>query len=443
MPLRVRCTTILTSASCLVGLTLAPCDAIADDLTIETTEQESWPAAVAKLQTDRNSEGTTLHVVVKDDRGSRLACGTYAIAIDGPGAEAFGSGGCNSETNATSVRLLHRTELFSHDDRVPRPRAPRILVQRVQVGAAAGGARQTGGSVISCTAEVRPFVDDLESGARVALTPGRYELRVKNPDVEVKSMSDGWRLVGHAATSADVGYDVYDGKRNEVVFHDRVKMACEGDVGVSADATPVRGSESAPQPWNPVTVDTRASRDADSVTPANASGDWDGRAWTVSVFAGPAYMRPSGQTFTSGSTSVDASVFGLGNVTAMAVGLSVTYERTGIYSSLGGHVTYVGVNDWSLFEYGVMSTIAASLHFGDVSAYLGPHVALGSYELTGVAGASWATPAAFSLGAATGVRVHFRDDGGKAWVLGGEIVAPVVGAEPWLFVASIGWGGAI
>jgi hypothetical protein len=132
----------------------------------------------------------------------------------------------------------------------------------------------------------------------------------------------------------------------------------------------------------------------------------------------------------------------LDNVAATGLGLSVSYERPGVYSSIGGQLTYVKVNDWSLFECGVMSTVAAAIHAGDVSIYLGPHVALGAYQLSGVGGADWTTPAAFSVGAATGLRLHLRDDGGKAWVLGGEVVAPVVGNEPWFFVASLGWGGA-
>jgi hypothetical protein len=424
------------------AICLAPTLAHADDLRIESIEQGTWPAAVAAAQLDRDSEGKTIHVVVKDDQGRRLACGEYSIAIDGPGADAFGSSGCDPETNATSVRVLHRAALFDHNDRVPRPRAPRIMAQRVQVGAAAGGAKQSGGSVVSCTADVRPFVDDLESGGRVALTPGRYELRVTNPDLDVRALPDGWRLTSHAGGARDVPYEVYDGKRNEVVFRDRVKMACEGDGAGSVDdvpATSVRTID-ASGAGSDSTVRLDTGRPGDSDKPA--SGDWDGHAWTFSVFGGPAYMHPSGQSFSSGGQTQDASVFGLGSVASTAIGLNVAYERPGIYTSLGGQAAYVSVNGFSLFEYGVMSTVAAALHVGDTTIYLGPHVGLGAYQLTGVSGTDWSGAPAFSVGAAAGFRLHLRGDDAKAWVFGGEVVAPVAGPEPWFFVASLGWGGA-
>jgi hypothetical protein len=135
-------------------------------------------------------------------------------------------------------------------------------------------------------------------------------------------------------------------------------------------------------------------------------------------------------------------VFGLSNAATTAVGLSGVYERPGIYTSLGAQFAYLKVNDFSLLEYGVMSTVAAALHIRDTTLYLGGHAGLGQYQLTGVAGANWSTAAAFSVGAATGVRVHLRDESGHAWVVGGEVVAPLLGGEPWFVFASIGWGGA-
>jgi hypothetical protein len=428
-------------ASCL-AIGLASRAARADDLRIETIEHGTWPAAVAHLQRDRDSEGSTVHVVVKDDQNQRLKCGTYSLAMDPASAEAFTTAGCDEDTNATSIRLIRRSALFTHDDRVPHPRAPRIQAQRVQVAAAAGGAQQSGGSVVSCTADVRPFIDNLESGSRAALTPGRYELRVKNPDVDVTPVEGGWRLVSHATGTADVVYDVYDGKRNEVVFHDHVRMACEGDASASPGETqpPVHSIEPARVT---ALIDEGSSHDgAGSEGPAGTRKEWNGHAWTLNVMAGPAYMRPSGLNFSSGGVTEAASVFGLNDVAATAVGISGSYERPGIYTSIGGQLAYVKVNDWSLIEYGVMSTVAAALHISDTTLYLGPHVALGSYTLGGVSGTNWSTPAGFSLGAATGVRVHFRDQSNNAWVVGGEVVAPVVGGAPWLFLASIGFGGA-
>jgi hypothetical protein len=413
----------------------------ADDLRIETVEHGTWPAAVAHLQRDRQSEGSTIHVVVKDGQNQRLKCGTYTLGMDSAGAEAFAAAGCDEETNATSIRLLHRSALFTHDDRVSRPRAPQIQAQRVQVASAAGGAQQSGGSVVSCTADVRPFIDDLEGGSRAALTPGRYELRVKNPDVDVTVVEGGWRLVSHLTGSADVGYDVYDGKRNEVVFRDHVRMACEGDSrGSTADSpTAVHTVD----PTRLVALVDESAHDSSTHADKGGHGDgWDGHAWTLSFMAGPAYMRPSGLTFSSAGASLAASTFGLNDAAATAVGISASYERPGIYTSIGAQFAFVKVNDWSLLEYGAMSTVAAALHISDTTLYLGPHVGVGSYMLTGVAGANWSTPAGFTLGAATGVRVHFRDNNANAWVVGGEVIAPVVGGAPWLFLASIGFGGA-
>src|ERR1019366_907019 len=102
-------------AACL-AIGFASRTARADDLRIETVEHGTWPAAVAHLQRDRQSEGSTVHVVVKDDHDQRLKCGTYTLGMDSAGAEAFATAGCDEETNATSIRLLHRSALFTHDD---------------------------------------------------------------------------------------------------------------------------------------------------------------------------------------------------------------------------------------------------------------------------------------------------------------------------------------
>jgi hypothetical protein len=411
--------------------------AFADGLRVETIEQGSWPAAVADLQRDSRSEGRVVRVVAKDDSGQRLRCGTYGLALEGAGADAFQILGCDPETNSTTVRLAHRTALFDHDDTIARPRAPRITVTRVQSGSAAGGATQGGGSVVSCTADVRPFIDDLESARHVAVTPGRYELRLKRDDVEVRTMHDGWRLVARYGGALLIDYEIYDGKRNEVVIRERVTMMCGGS---NAPAAPD------PPPATTTTV-IRAPVGIDSPRPESppdaegAGKHWNGHGWTVSLLAGSAYMRPAGLVFGNGAETQDASIFGLRNLAAPVAGLGLSYERPGIYSSLGVHFGWLGTSNATLIAYGASSTVAAAVHAGDTTLYLGPHVEVGTYQLTGL-GTSWGTPAALSVGAATGLRLHLRDDDGKAWVLGGEIVAPATGSAPWFFVASIGWGGA-
>lgn len=422
-----------------VGISL-PSIALADGLRVETIDQGTWPAAVADLQRDPHSEGRLVRVVAKDDSGQRLRCGTYGLALEGAGAEAFQVVGCDSETNATGVRLLKRSALFDHDDSIARPRAPRITVTRVQSGSAAGGASQSGGSIVSCTAEVHPFIDDLESSRRVPVTPGRYELRVKRDDVEIKPLADGWRLVARNGGAAVIDYEIFDGKRNEIVIRERVTLLCGGGNAAAAPepaSPPPTTVAAAPVP----AIDPPAPQRERPIDVERANRPWGGHGWTVSLFGGSAFMRPAGLPFGNGSDTQDASIFGLRNVAAPVFGLNASYERPGIYSSLGGHVGWVGTSNATLVAYGASSTVAAALHIGDTTIYLGPHVDIGSYQLVGL-GTSWGTPAAVSVGAAAGLRLHLRDEDGKAWVFGGEIVAPATGSAPWLFVASIGWGGA-
>src|SRR5262249_15147545 len=62
----------------------------AEGLRIETQEHGSWAASVAALQVDRDSEGRTLHVHVRDgENGRRLRCGTYTLSLDGNARDAF------------------------------------------------------------------------------------------------------------------------------------------------------------------------------------------------------------------------------------------------------------------------------------------------------------------------------------------------------------------
>jgi hypothetical protein len=305
----------------------------------------------------------------------------------------------------------------------------------VQSGSIAGGAAQTGGSSVSCTADIRPFVEDMERGQRVPLTPGRYELHVKGADVDVQPMSDGWRIIDRGGSSTRIAYEIFDGKRNNVVFHDEVTLACSGSPGGTELTSAPAASSTAP-------AETAVTHPPSNPDQVHTDRPWDGNAWTISLFGGTSYLRPAGLAFGNGADTQDASLFGLRNVAGMAVGLSGAYERPGIYSSISPHVAWVGVGNGTLVEYGVMSTVAAALHIGDTSLYLGPHAHLGTYQLFGDAATTWGTRAAFSVGAAVGGRLHFRGEDGKAWVLGGELVAPVSGSEPWFLVASIGWGGA-
>lgn len=228
---------VLASASS-IALAQAP---EATSLTLGTVEHGPWPNAVAALQADRASEGRAVHVFVLDDLGRRAPCGSYVLNFDAQGAAAFRVLSCDPRDGTTAVQLLSRTALFSHEGPFSRPRAMYVTATEVRTGAAAGGAALTGGSALSCSVRVRPYVDDLEHGGHVYLTPDRYAVRVTAAGVNVQAGSAGWLLTSGTRAQLDVDYDVVDRGTNEVVLHDRATLACSSGTPARAAPGPVLG----------------------------------------------------------------------------------------------------------------------------------------------------------------------------------------------------------
>jgi hypothetical protein len=407
----------------------------ADALRIETLEDHTWPQSVASLQKDRESEGRTLHVIVKDVDGSRLHCGTYAVSLDEAGADAFTIEGCDDTTNSTAIRLVHRSALFEHGDVVPRPRAPRVTASRTQTGASAGGARSGAESAVDCQVTVHPFMRDLENGGRVDLAPGRYTLRTKQDDVQVKPVNDGWMFIAARGAHTTVEYFITDTRRDEVVLNDRVTMNCS--VQTSA------GSGELPES-HPVVAELAPQRDKESE--GSSSGPWQGNALTVNLGLGSAVMRSSSLLFANSAGIATPATLGIHDSAGPMVHTALAYERTGIYSSLSANVGATEMSHRTLWYFSVSSVIAAALHFSDTTLYLGPDIDLGMYQISSDTSQAlaYASKPHISAGAATGVRFHVRDDktGKLAYVLGAEIVAPIAGASPWFLTAQIAFGSA-
>jgi hypothetical protein len=427
-------TTPLSLTTVLV-VALAATSARADALRIETLEDHTWPASVAALQKDRDSEGRVVHVVVKDGDGARLHCGTYAVGLDAAGAEAFTIEGCEDATDSTALRLTHRSALFEHGDVVSKPRAPRITASRQQTGAASGGAKTGAESAVDCQVTVHPFIRDLENGGRVDLAPGRYALMTKSDSVAAKPTDNGWILVAPRGTNMTVEYSVTDLRKDEVVLTDRVTMNCSVQTASgTGEVVPAR-----------VVHDTSTHDGADTAEPDGKPGlPWSGQAITANFGLGSAVMRTSSIKFVNADSVNDPSALGIHDAAGPLAVVGIAYERPGIYSSLSGAIAASPMSHRTLWYFGASSVIAAALHLGDTALYLGPNVSLGTYQLSADTSQALAytSKAALSAGAAAGVRFHLRDDktGKLNTVIGGEIVAPIAGPSPWLFVASIAFG---
>lgn len=433
MTIRRKTVTPIALLACVLLTARA---AHADGLRIETIEDGGWAASVERLQKDLASEGRVVHVIVRDAEGTRLRCGTYAIALESAGAEAFNVVGCDDQTNSTAVRLVRRAALFEHGDTVSKPREPRIVASRTQTGAASGGAKNGAESAVDCTVTVHPFVRDLENGSRVELTPGRYAMRLKDGSgAEARPVGDGWTLVAPRGTHSTVEYFVYDTHKNEVVLNDRVTMNCDVHTttgsGVLPDAPQEHAVESSstPPPESPDKVSTPSS--------------WQGHALTAHLVLGSAMMRTNGLQLANSSGVVSASDLGLHDSGGPVMGIGVSYERPGIYGSLTGTGAMVPLQH-TLWNFSATSVVAAALHLGDTALYLGPSVTFGTYQATATGSQSlgYAARPAFTAGGAAGVRFHVRDDrtGKVKYVLGGELVAPIAGQAPWFVTASIALG---
>jgi hypothetical protein len=225
MPSRIHriATCVVTSLALAIASHAAAQD---HELRVATTEVGSWPDTIAALQRDMHSQGNTVHVIVFDSGAHVAPCGRYSLALDPAGANAFTAGACDPSTNATPLTLRSRTDLFSHDGPVPRPRTVRLLATEVRYGDTEGGAAMTGGAALECSVGIRPYLDDLEHGGVVYLTNDRYEVRPSQASIMVSVEPTGWSLHGRAASALTIAYDVVDRTTGEVVLHDSATLAC-------------------------------------------------------------------------------------------------------------------------------------------------------------------------------------------------------------------------
>jgi hypothetical protein len=405
-------------------------EARADVLQIETLEQGSWSNAVAALQTERSSQGHVVHVVVRDDKAGLLNCGSYTLALDAAASEAFTSDGCDETTHATALRLTKRAALFEHGDVVSKPRTVHVMATRTVTGTAAGGAHASAESAVLCSAEVHPFLRDLENGGRVELTPGRYRLRAEGDDVRVTPLDRGWRLTAPRGNGASIAFEVSDDERGGgALLRDRVSMRCEADAG---NTPPMTADDNRAALDAPIGVDFMRGA-------SPAAHEWDGKAWGVDAFAGVALARTASMSFGNAAGAANGGSFGLGDVPMATAGVAAVFERPGLYTSLGGAVGVGADATRTLVRVAATSTIAAALHLGALTTYLGPHVELGTYQLSGAQSGifEWGTPANAGLGGAAGCRWHLGG-AGAGFVLGTEVVVPLVGALPWFASATLG-----
>ena len=222
---------LVTLAGCLLVATNAFADT--DDLSIAVQGFDSWPAAVASLQHDLHAEGRTLEVGVRRADGSPIPCSDYRLALDEIGAHAFQIGQCDANTSLTSVTLAHRSALFSHDDIVATPLAAGISASHLSIGGSAGGASAQAGSDLHCSVSVHPYIDDLETGRRLYLNPGRFQLRVIDSTITVAPTADGWTLMSGGATTLETTYDIVDIERERVVSHDHATLTCANEASTA------------------------------------------------------------------------------------------------------------------------------------------------------------------------------------------------------------------
>lgn len=224
-------------------------------LAIDVIGQDGWPEAVAALEHDARAQGTHLAVRVVDRNGQVAPCGYYALTFDEAGARAFSIGACDPATNATDLQLVSRTDLFSHDGIVPRPRMIRLAATSVRRGDSAGGAAVTGGSSLDCSVGIRPYLDDLEHGTVVYLHRDRFDVRPSDTSISVEAWSDGWSLRGHSLASLRIQYDVVDRGTGEVVLSSEATLTCsDSPRDGAASSTP-----STPPAHEP-TIDERTER---------------------------------------------------------------------------------------------------------------------------------------------------------------------------------------
>lgn len=269
---------LLASAVCIASISAAARVVRADDLHVATLPGGSWAAAVATLESDVHGEGGVVPVVVWDAFGHRVACGRYQLVLDRIGARAFIVGPCDPATASTPVTLVHRAALFDESDQIPRPLPAGISAVEVLHGGEAGGASSTAGSTLHCTIDVHPYIEDLEHGAHVYLSPGRYALRPTDATIRVTARTDGWTLATTNSGTLTVEYDVVDTARGELVLHDRATLTCGNRPTLPGALLPAA-------PPIRVLGTTAAIAVGPSVSPVRSAAQIDGRGLPIAAFA--------------------------------------------------------------------------------------------------------------------------------------------------------------
>jgi hypothetical protein len=238
---------LLFSVSILLGSASAAAaqDLPRQELRVEVGDGGTWDDAVTTLQHDLSAQGQTVWVRVFDASGHRARCGRYALSFDVPGALAFAVGECDPANDATEITLVSRTNLFSHEGVVPRPRAVTLTATEVRIGDETGGAAVTGGSALDCSVGIRPYLDDIEHGTVVYLTPDRFEITPTDTMVIVEAQTDGWSLHAHASAALTIRYDVIDRATREVVLSEQAILTCS-DLATPTSAPTTRSRTTAP-----------------------------------------------------------------------------------------------------------------------------------------------------------------------------------------------------
>ncbi len=196
---------------------------------VTTLEHGEWADTIAALQADVDAPGSLVHVCVDTGDGACAPCGQYTLALDDAGARAFRIDECDSSTGATRIVLVDRAALFDHDDVVPRPRVVTIHAALLRDVASSGGGRVSGGSALSCTARVQPFLRDLEHGTIVYLRPDRYDVRVEHASVTASATDDAWVLSTNERIATEVDYVVVDRATGRQELRGHTSLECSSD----------------------------------------------------------------------------------------------------------------------------------------------------------------------------------------------------------------------
>lgn len=283
----IRRSTFSTLVAALLSLGAFASPALAQDgeLGIDVVGQPSWPDTVAALEHDASAQGRHFAVRVVDRTGHVAPCGFYALAFDEAGARAFTIGACDPATSATDLTLVSRTDLFSHDGIVPRPRTIRLAATSLRRGDSSGGAAVTGGSSLDCSVGIRPYLDDIEHGTVVYLHRDRFDVRPADTTITVEDWTDGWSLHGHSLASLHIQYDVVDRASGEVVLSSEAILTCS-DSPRDGAASRTPGAAPSHEP----SMDERAER------VVVMSGDDPGRAAEVIGVVDVAGAQADGST---------------------------------------------------------------------------------------------------------------------------------------------------